>query len=58
MTQQQVADIASITIRHYRMFESGERKLSTSSFLIASKVLTALELDLTAFAEGEYSKET
>lgn len=55
LTQQQVADKASITIRHYQMFESGERKLSTSSFITASRVLRALELDLTAFANGEYT---
>lgn len=54
LTQQQVADKSDITIRHYRMFESGERKLTTSSFFTASKVLRALELDLTAFANGEY----
>ena len=54
LTQQQVADKADITIRHYRMFESGERKLTTASFFTASKVLNALELDLTAFARGDY----
>ena len=54
LTQQQVAEKARITIRHYQMFESGERKLSTSSFITASKVLEALELDLTVFARGEY----
>jgi transcriptional regulator with XRE-family HTH domain len=57
LTQQQVADKAMITLRHYRMFENGERKLSTSSFLTASKVLVALELDLTAFARGDYSAD-
>ena len=55
LTQQQVADKARITMRHYRMFENGERKLSTSSFNTASKVLEALELDLAAFARGEYA---
>ena len=55
LTQQQVADKARITIRHYRMFESGERKLSSSSFFTASKILEALQLDLTAFARGEYA---
>jgi transcriptional regulator with XRE-family HTH domain len=55
LTQQQVADKAHITIRHYQLFESGERKLSTSSFVTASRVLGALELDLTAFANGEYT---
>ena len=52
LTQQQAADKARISIRHYQMFESGERRLSTSSFLTASKVLEALELDLTSYARG------
>jgi len=55
LTQQQVSEKARITIRHYQMFESGERKLSTSSFNTAAKVLDALELDLAAFARGEYA---
>lgn len=55
LTQQQVADKADVTIRHYRMFENGERKLTSSSFFTASKVLSALELDLTAFARGDYA---
>ena len=54
LSQQQIADIAEINIRLYQKFESGERKLSTSSFNTASKVLNALGLDLTAFARGEY----
>jgi transcriptional regulator with XRE-family HTH domain len=55
LTQQQVADIAQITIRHYQLFESGERKLSSSSFITASNVLSALQLDLAAFARGDYN---
>ena len=56
LTQQQVADKAGITIRHYQLFESGDRKLSSSSFFTASNVLNALELDLTSFARGDYSE--
>jgi transcriptional regulator with XRE-family HTH domain len=55
MTQQQVADKARIVLRQYQKFESGERKLSTSSFWIASKVIQALELDVTTFARGGYA---
>jgi len=55
LTQQQAADKAQISIRHYQMFESGERKLSTSTFRTASKVLEALDLDLGSFARGEYA---
>jgi transcriptional regulator with XRE-family HTH domain len=54
LTQQQVADKARIVLRQYQKFESGERKLSSSSFYIASKVIQALELDVTTFANGEY----
>ena len=49
LTQQQVADMARIQIRQYQKFEGGERKLSTSSFYIARKVLEVLQLDVTTF---------
>ena len=55
LTQQQVADKANVAMRHYQMFEGGKRKLSSSSFWTASKILQALELDVTAFARGEYA---
>ena len=54
LTQQQVADKADVAMRHYQMFEGGTRKLSTSSFNLASSVLNALELDISSFAEGDY----
>ena len=54
LTQQQVADKAQVAMRHYQMFECGTRKLSSSSFWTASKVLKALELDITTFASGGY----
>ena len=57
LTQQQVADKAHIAVRHYQMFENGQRKLSSSSFWLAIRVLQALDLDITAFARGEYSIE-
>jgi len=53
-TQQQVADKAKIVLRQYQKFESGERKLSSSSFWMASKVIQVLELDVTNFAGGKY----
>ena len=56
LTQLQVAEKSFITLRQYQKFESGERKLSSSSFWIASKVLQALELDVTTFANGGYSQ--
>lgn len=54
LTQQQVADKARVAMRHYQMFERGTRKLSSSSFWTASKILQALELDVTTFANGGY----
>jgi transcriptional regulator with XRE-family HTH domain len=56
LTQTQVADKARITLRQYQKFESGERKLTSSSFHTASKVLQALELDVTTFARGGYNE--
>ena len=54
LTQQQVADKACVAMRHYQMFEGGKRKLSTSSFWTASKILQALELDVTTYIRGGY----
>jgi len=55
LTQQQAADKARILLRQYQRFESGERKLSTSSFHIACNVLDALQLDITSFAREKSS---
>jgi len=57
LTQQQVADRANVALRHYQMFEGGTRKLSSSSFWTARNILEVLELDLSAFARGDYSPE-
>jgi transcriptional regulator with XRE-family HTH domain len=54
LTQQQVADKSGVAMRHYQMFEGGKRKLSSSSFWTASRILQALELDATTFARGGY----
>jgi transcriptional regulator with XRE-family HTH domain len=56
LTQQQAADKAGVAMRHYQMFEGGTRRLSSASFWTASKVLQALDLDVAAFARGEYAK--
>ena len=56
MTQQQVAAKAHITVRHFQMFESGERKVSNASFRTARNVLETLGIDLYAFAHGEYAR--
>ncbi len=54
LTQQQVADKAQVAMRHYQMFEGGKRKLTSASFWTASRILRALELDVTTFACGGY----
>ncbi len=54
LTQQQVADRAKIQLRQYQRFESGERNLSSSSFLIACRVIEALGLDINKYYHGGY----
>ena len=54
LTQQQVADQAGIHQRQYQRFECGERNLSSSSFNIACRVLDVLQLDIAAYARGDY----
>lgn len=46
LTQQQVADAASVNIRQYQKFESGERKISGTSFRIGVAIADILELDV------------
>jgi transcriptional regulator with XRE-family HTH domain len=58
LTQQQVANKARVQLRQYQKFENGERNLSSSYFDIARRVLNALDLDLSAFARGDYSFST
>jgi len=45
MTQQQVADGANISLRHYQKFESGEREITNASFRIAMAVIKVLEIN-------------
>ncbi len=44
-TQQQVADLAHITLRQYQRFESGERRIESSSFRIGLNVCYALKIN-------------
>lgn len=53
-SQAEVAAKAGITLEQYQRFESGGRDISSSSFRIVHAVLSALELDTTAFNKGEY----
>lgn len=51
LTQSDVAKKAGITVRQYQRLESGERRLSTSTFRIAMGVINALRLDPQRFAD-------
>jgi transcriptional regulator with XRE-family HTH domain len=57
MTQEEVAEKAGITLKQYQRYEKQESGLSSSSFRIVNAVLSALDLDITAFEKGEYSLE-
>ena len=49
LTQKEVAEKAGISQQLYQYFESGKRKLMTSSFRTTCKVLEAMEYDITEF---------
>ena len=49
LTQQKVADKAGIRLVQYQLFEMGKRDILNASFSVASRVITALELDLNDF---------
>ena len=54
LTLQQVADRASIHIKQYQRFETGERELTDASFMTTYQVLRALEMDAGKYAAGEF----
>ena len=54
LTQEEVAEKAGVKLEQYKKFESGDRNISSSTFRIVHAVLTALELDITAFNNGDY----
>jgi len=45
MTQKEVSDRAKINVRHYRMFENGERNLADASFYTAMAVCHAIGIE-------------
>ena len=58
LSQEEVAVRAGIKLEQYQKYESHDgREFSSSSFRIVNAVLTALELDPNAFANGEYAFE-
>lgn len=54
LTQQEVANRAKIQLRQYQRFESGERNLSSSSFIIACRVIESLGLNIYNYYHGDY----
>jgi transcriptional regulator with XRE-family HTH domain len=54
LSQEDVAVKSGISLEQYQKFESGNRNISSSTFRIVHAVLTALELDISAFNKGEY----
>jgi len=58
LSQEEVAQKAGIKLEQYQKYESLDgREFSSSSMRIVNAVLTALELDPTTFANGDYSFE-
>ena len=57
LSQEDVAAKAGIKIEQYQRYERHDGHFSSSSMRIVNAVLTALELDPTAFAKGEYSSK-
>jgi transcriptional regulator with XRE-family HTH domain len=56
LSQEEVVAKAGIKLEQYQKYESHEgREFSSSSLRIVNAVLTALELDPSAFANGDYS---
>ena len=57
MSQEEVATKAGIKLEQYQKYESQKSRFSSSSLRIVNAVLTALELDSTAYANGDYVLE-
>ena len=57
MSQEEVAAKAGIKLEQYQKYESHDSRFSSSSLRIVNAVLTALDLDPTAYANGEYAFE-
>ena len=49
MTQQDVAEKATISLSSYQKYESGNRNIMTASFEIVCRVIIALGMDPTSF---------
>lgn len=58
LSQEDVAKKAGIKLEQYQRYENTESGFSSSSMRIVNAVLTALELDPTSYAKGQYAFET
>ena len=58
LSQEDVAAKAGIKLEQYQRYENVDGSFSSSSLRIVNAVLTALELDPTAFAKGDYVLES
>jgi len=56
MTQQEVADKAKISIRHYQMFEREEREIANASFRLVISVCDALDINPRSLLNDKTSK--
>ena len=52
LTQQQVADLSGIALRHYQRFESGNRILTNASFYIVMNIAAALDVHVDELVKG------
>ena len=52
LTQQQVADLSGISLRHYQQFESGNRILTNASFYIVMNIAAALGVHVDELVKG------
>lgn len=57
LSQAEVAEKAGIKLEQYQRYEQTGVNISSSSLRIVHAVLTALELDTSAFGAGEYALE-
>lgn len=57
LSQDEVAERAGIKLEQYQRYEQNGVNISSSSLRIVYAVLTALELDTSAFGKGEYAFE-
>jgi len=52
LTQQQVADMSGIVLRHYQKFETGERVFTNASFYIVMKIADVLGVHIDDLVKG------